>query len=143
MKNIATEPCAARPAPVPAGGAVRRAMLFLAGGWAVIGLAWLAAPQVLLGMWDVATPDAARLVGRRAGVLFLGFGAAFWLARGAVASVAGAALLRGTAVACLGLCALGALEWRTGTAGPGILAAAGVELAFAAGLIVLARRAGR
>jgi hypothetical protein len=107
-----------------------------------LALVWVAAPQFLLTMWGVSSPEAAQLVGRRASALFLGIAVAFFVSRHSPPSPARSALLKGMAASCFALGALGIAEWTAGHAHHGILTAVGMEVLLGAGLTLAVVRGG-
>jgi hypothetical protein len=98
----------------------------------VLSVVWIAAPQILPGLWQVQSSYESGLIGRRAGALFLGVGVAFFAARDAPLSPLRSALLRSACLSCVVLALLGGIEFTTGHAGAGILSAVAVELTMAA-----------
>jgi hypothetical protein len=105
-----------------------------------LSLIWLLAPQVLMTIWGIEYSDPVGLVGRRSAALFLGIGIMFLLARNSPPSRSRAALSTGFVIGCVALAALGAYEYASGHAGPGILSAVLVELSFALGFGLAERR---
>jgi hypothetical protein len=99
----------------------------------LLSVVWMAAPQLLLSMWQVDNAPPALLVARRSGALFLGLGSMLWLARNAEVSSARNAIAAGLSVSCATLAILGALEFAAGHAGAGIWLAIIVEVALAVG----------
>ena len=114
--------------------AILAAFIFLA-----LALTWMFTPGVLLSRWGVDLSGSAGLVGRRGAALYAGIGVMFLQARNAAPSPARSALLGGTVVACLLLAILGTLELVNGHAGPGILAAVGIEIVLAIAFLHVAR----
>lgn len=113
--------------------------LIAAGVCFALAFAWLFAPQFMLTLWGVdGYTEAAGLVARRGGALFLGIGVMFMMARRAPALPGSTVMSAGFAVACLSLAVLGLVEFAGGHAGVGILSAVAVELAFALGFVAAA-----
>lgn len=102
-----------------------------------LALVWLAAPQLLLNMWDVQSSEAVGLVGRRCAALYLGISVMFFVARDAGPSVARRGLLAGLGICCAALAALGVFEFAAGRAGAGIFGAVVTELLLAGASFVL------
>lgn len=105
-----------------------------------LAVAWLFAPQMLLGFGDIVYSYPAGLVGRRGAALFLGLGIMFILARNAEPSPVRAALAYGFSVACLGLGALGLYEYFTGHVNAAIFFAILVEFVLAILLLVAGKK---
>jgi hypothetical protein len=103
---------------------------------------WMAAPQLLLNMWQVDDAPPALLVARRGGALFLGLGLMLWLARNAEVSSARNAIAAGLSTSCATLAILGTLEFALGHAGAGIWLAIVVEAALGIGFYNVRREAG-
>ncbi len=102
---------------------------------------WLGAPQFLLWIWQVNSPDSTLLVARRGAALFLGLAVMLWLARNAESSPTRDAIATGFSISCAALAALGAYEFMAGHAGAGIWAAVTVESALALAFAVVRQRA--
>ena len=92
-----------------------------------LALIWGLRPELLLGMWGVASSDATGLVARRSAALFLAIGIMFYRARHAPPSDTRRAITSGFAIGCLVLAVLGVCEWFSGNAGPGIFLAVATE----------------
>ncbi|MFJ4131227.1 hypothetical protein [Pseudomonas cyclaminis] len=92
-----------------------------------LALIWGLRPELLLGMWGVASSDATGLVARRSAALFLAIGIMFYRARHAPPSDTRRAMTSGFAIGCLVLAVLGVCEWFSGNAGPGIFLAVATE----------------
>jgi hypothetical protein len=101
---------------------------------------WLFFPGWQLSQWDVAYSNAAGLVSRRLGGLFLGIGVLMLFARGAGPSASRDGIGYGFAVGCLTLAGLGVFEWASGNASAGIFLAVVVEIALAAGFLTSLQR---
>jgi hypothetical protein len=99
----------------------------------LLSVVWMAAPQILLSMWQVDSAPPALLVARRGGALFLGLGLMLWLARNAEVSSARNAIAAGLSASCATLAFLGTLEFASGHAGAGIWLAIIVEAALGVG----------
>lgn len=95
-----------------------------------LALTWMLAPNLFLSNWGVEFTTSAELVGQRGAALYTGMGVMFFSARNEAPSPARSALLKGAAVACLMLAALGVFELATGHAGVGILGAVFIEVAL-------------
>jgi len=97
-----------------------------------LALIWLVVPQLLLWVWQIDASHSALLMARRGGALFLGLGVILWRTRHADPSPARSATAYGLSVSCGILATLGASEFMTGHAGPGIWLAVAVEYTLAA-----------
>ena len=105
--------------------AILTSFIFLA-----LALTWMLAPNLFLASWGVDLSSSAELVGRRGAALYAGIGVMFFSARNAKPSPARSALIKGAAVVCLMLAALGVFEFATGHAEVGILVAVFIEVAL-------------
>lgn len=94
----------------------------------ILAAVWLFAPSRFLSAWNVANPASARLVGRRAGALYSGIAAMFFLARNAEPSATLNALINGLIVTCVLLAILGLYEFIKSNASKSILGAVMIEL---------------
>lgn len=99
----------------------------------ILGLGYLFAGHLVVGRWQVEPTQGVLLMGRRMGAVYLGLAAIFFAARSAGASPARSALAGGAAIALFLLAVVGAYEFATGNAGPGILVSAAVELLLSIG----------
>ncbi|MGO9483760.1 MAG: hypothetical protein ACLPX9_04115 [Rhodomicrobium sp.] len=101
---------------------------------------WIAAPQILLGIWQVDSTASALFMARRSGALFLGLGVMLWLVRHTEVSPARNAIATGLSVSSATLAVPGVAEFAAGHAGAGIWLAILVEAALAAGFYNAMRR---
>ncbi len=90
----------------------------------------LFAPQALLAGVGVAGSESAYFLGRRAGMLMLGFAVLTFTGRNATPSSARQAIALAVGISMAGLAVLSVREFLRGFAGPGILQAAAVEAVF-------------
>lgn len=88
-------------------------------------------PKSLLAVLGVPGSESADFLGRRAGMLMLGFAVLSFTGRNAAASTARQAIALAIGVSMAGLAVLSVREYVRGFAGPAILQAAGVEVLFA------------
>jgi len=88
-------------------------------------------PQLYFVMFAVASSEPAFFIGRRLGVLFLGFALVSFVSRNASHSKARQAICIGIGVAMACMAGLGLFEVVRGFAGVGTYLAAAVELAVA------------
>lgn len=100
---------------------------------------WMLAPDLLLSNWGVEFSSEVGLMSRRAAALYAGIGVMFFSARNAAPSPARLALLKGAAVACLMLAALGIFELATSHARVGILGAVAIEIGLLLAFLHVAR----
>jgi len=105
-----------------------------------LALAWMFAPDMLLGLWGAAYAPAAGFVARRMSGLFLALAILFFKTRHSEPSPVRCALMSSFTVGCSVIAALGVFELARGQAGPGILSAVLVEIALAAAFATLASR---
>ncbi|WP_339531216.1 hypothetical protein [Pseudomonas mucidolens] len=93
-----------------------------------LALVWGFRPDLLLWLWSVQYSEVTGLVARRNAMLFLAIGIMFYRLRHALPSPTRNAVSSGFSAGCLGLAALGVIEWLNGHAGPGILLAVFSEI---------------
>ncbi|WP_266180515.1 hypothetical protein [Dyella humicola] len=105
----------------------------------VLALVWMVVPSVLLWLWRIDAAASAELMARRGAALFLGVGIMLLMARDAGPSPARGAIATGLSVSCATLAVLGIYEFVLGHAGVGIWLAIVVEIALAAGFLVVRR----
>lgn len=97
----------------------------------ILTLVWMFMPEKALTGWGVDYTDAAGLVSRRAAAMYAGLCVMFWRARNAPPSPTRRALSAGLIIACLIIAIDGLLDFYTGRAQSGILAAVFIEFALA------------
>jgi len=105
---------------------------------ALLGITWLLSPGIMLGSWDVQTDATGVYLGRRLGVMALGFACILWLSRGAGPSAARAAILVGGAFVTAVITLVSLAGVITGTIGPGAWVSVAIEALLAAGFIYFA-----
>ena len=98
---------------------------------------WLVTPWLVPLIWGVPHSAAVGVFGRQSGALFLGFGVLLWRARTLEPSPARKAISCGFIAACIALAICSLFDLAAGHAWWGILSAVAVELALAAGFIVV------
>lgn len=98
-----------------------------------LGLGFLFAGQFMLRQWGVAFPDAAALMSRRIGAVYLGISALLLLMRMEYAATQAVSL--GIALATGLLTVLGLLELRAGRVHKGILVSTVVEVLLTLGFL--------
>jgi hypothetical protein len=92
-----------------------------------LGVGYLFAGTLVVGLWQVQPKEGVLLLGRRIGALYLGLSVMYYLARSSPVSVTRTALSAGTAVALSFLVLLGIFGPTVGHAGPGILVSVTIE----------------
>ena len=102
---------------------------------ALLGAAWLLVPVAMFGRWGVQADPVGLFMGRRYGVMLLGYGVILALARGAGPSTARTAILGGGAFVTGLITLVSAGGVMTGTVGPGAWISVTVEAALAAGFL--------
>ncbi len=90
-------------------------------------------PEVISWLFALDSDEATLVVMRRAAILMLGIAVMTFVGRDAEDSAARRAMVAGLTATLLGMAALGTIELVRGTVGPGILAAAAVELTLGLG----------
>ena len=95
----------------------------------------LLAPELILGLMDVACPPEAAFLARRASMIFLGLAVMSWLARKEPPSATRRALRLGLSTLMFALAILGTVEFARGFAGPGIFLAVVTEVALAGAML--------
>lgn len=102
---------------------------------AVLGCAWLLAPEAMLGRWGVQTDQVGLFMGRRYGTMLLGYAVILGLIRAAGPSVARTAALAGGAfvTGSITLVSIGGIL--TGTVESGAWITVVVEALLAAGFV--------
>lgn len=101
----------------------------------LLGAAWLLVPVAMFGRWGVQADPLGLFMGRRYGVVLLGYGVILALARGSGPSTARTAILGGGAFV-TGLIALvSAGGVLTRTIGPGGWVTVAIEAALAVGFL--------
>lgn len=98
----------------------------------VLFLCLLLFPDLIFFIFDVEGGEVARLMSRRAAMLFLGLGTISYLGRKAPTSSLRQAICLGMASCMAGLALVGLFEFVRGFAGVGILLAVATEMLFAA-----------
>lgn len=99
----------------------------------VLGVGWLFFPAILLAGFGVEAEALAIYIGRRSGVLFLGYAVILWLGRTSTASPARTAILAGGLVVSVVMAAVSLVGIFTGIVGPALWIAVVVESLLAAG----------
>ena len=103
----------------------------------LLGVAYLAAGEIMVGRWQVEPTEGVLLLGRRIGAYFLGLSVMFFLARPVVDPAARRALSSSAVVTCALLATLGTRDYLAGRAAAPILASAALEVLLA---LVFARQ---
>jgi hypothetical protein len=140
MKNVAHLRVTAIDERAPGQLLFQRVVMMSSAICIVLSIVWIAAPLILLSLWQVQFTYESGLIARRGGALFLGIGVAFFAARDAQPSPLRSALLRSACLSCVVLALLGGIEFMTGHAGAGILSAVAVEMGMAASLAWASRK---
>jgi hypothetical protein len=114
---------------------LRFALLAVAASVVCFALAalWIICPQLILWIWQIDANEAALVMARRGGALFLGLGIILLSMRNAPASPMRRAVEMGFAASCAALAGLGVYDFASGHVGAGIWLAIVIEAAFAAG----------
>src|SRR5262245_35013030 len=93
----------------------------------LLGVAWLASPASALSSWGVSVEPGAVYLGRRYGVLFLGYAVILWCGRGLESPPARRAILLGNAVVNAGMMLASMWGATTRVVAPSVWGAAVVE----------------
>lgn len=112
----------------------RRLFAIASASTALIGLAWMVAPELMFDQWNVAGPSGVAVyMARRYATMFFGYSVLLWLAREAAASPAGRAIAAGTALVAGALMVVSAWGALAGVVGPAVWAAAAIEAVLCVG----------
>ncbi len=95
----------------------------------------LLAPELIFFIFNIEGDEAAKLVSRRAAMLFLGLAIITYFGRNAEHSTMRQAVCLGLAISMFGLALTGTYEFVRGYAGVGILLAVVAEIGFGAAYI--------
>jgi nitrate reductase gamma subunit len=98
----------------------------------LLGAAWLLFPESSLSSWGVGPEAGAVYLGRRYGVLFLGYAVILWCGRASEPSPARRAILLGNAFVNGGMTLVSLVGVTTHVVGPSVWSAAAVEGLLAA-----------
>ncbi|WP_424972719.1 hypothetical protein [Dinoroseobacter sp. S76] len=96
----------------------------------------LCAPEVVFWLFDLAEGDTARVLAKRAGVLFLGLALILFLTRTHAPNPSRRVVQTACAVMLGAMALLGALDWARGAVGAGIWCAIFVEILLAGVLVI-------
>ena len=101
----------------------------------LLGSGWLFFPEAMLASWSVQSDSAGVYMARRYGGLLFGYAAILWLARGAAASAAWAAILGGGGFVTALVTLLSLLGVVRGTIGPAAWGAVVIEALLTGGFL--------
>ncbi len=113
---------------------------FTAAVSALLFIAWVFAPEVMLSTWGVIPSEATLLASRRGGTFFAAMAVMFFQVRNLGPSPARNAIVSGFVWACSFVALLGLYELWAGHAGSGILGAVALEIILVLAFAWVGRR---